>query len=319
MNKFISGSDYLDVVRSAIQTSNSIDIAVAFWGSGSDKLFEVSQMKKRVICNLLTGGTNPAPIKAIKLQTDTTVRNNHTLHAKVVLTDKLLITGSANISTNGLHFEGDELNGWSEAAIATDDPDLMTQAKAWFEQQWIASSEISEQDLTNAQLQWQRSRANRTPIHTRQFKDLTTSDLLGRNIFVVLYRDYASPEAYKKYEEIATSVDVMSANRKMLDFYEDWESLPLNSYIIDAHIGPKGGVKIGKISKRFPELDPEDGSIQIVKYVKYISDLPFKWDAEFKKCLRQEISEKFEVLLGSERNKEFCLSEFLAKDGPIKV
>jgi HKD family nuclease len=313
MNKFISGPNYLDVVRSAIRTANSIDIAVAFWGGGSDKLLEVSQVEKRVICNLLTGGTNPAPIQTIQNQPNATIRKNHTLHAKVFLTDEILIIGSANFSTNGLHLEGDELNGWSEAAIATDDPDLMSQAKVWFEQQWIASSEISEQDLANAKLQWQRSRANRTPIHQRHFKDLTISDLLGRNIFVVLWKDGASPEAFKKYDAIVTSVDAIGASSEMLDFYEDWESLPLNSYIIDVHIGPKGGVQIGSISVRCPELDPEDRSIQIVKKAADLSDLPFKWDADFKKSLRQEISEKFELALGSERNKELHLSEFLTK------
>ncbi len=313
MYKFISGVDYLGSVRSAVSEANSIDIAVAFWGDGSDKLLEVSHVEKRVICNLLTGGTNPEPIKTIQNQLNTIIKNNHTLHAKVLLTDKVLITGSANFSTNGLHLEGDELKGWSEAAIATDDPDLMRQAKAWFEQQWIASCQISEQDLANAKLQWQRSRAKRTPIHRRHFKDLTVSDLLGRDIFVVLWKDDASTEAVEKYKDIVAKVEVKGASSKMLNFFEDWESLPLNSYLIDAHIGTKGGVKIGNISVRCPELDPDDRSIQIVKNVSDFNDLPFEWDADFKKSLRQEISEKFEFALGSERNKELHLSEFVTK------
>lgn len=169
MKKFLAGSHYLDFIESAISTAKQIDIAVAFWGNGSETLLSKSNAKKRIICNLGTGGTNPKAIKTIKTQPYAEVKTNIKLHAKIILTDSVLIVGSANFSTNGLHLEGEELLGWNEAAIATDDPETISSAKAWFQAQWDESHDISSQDLSNAEALWQRGRANRIHSSSRTF------------------------------------------------------------------------------------------------------------------------------------------------------
>lgn len=113
--------------------------------------------------------------------------------------------------------------------------------------------------------------------------------------------DDASDEAIKQYESIKQRVEAIGASAEKLDFYEDWDTLPVDAYLIDAKIGPKDVVTISGIYIRYPELDPTDKLLQIVRQVSDFSNLPFKWDMSFQSLLSQAISKNIKTYIGDER------------------
>ena len=115
----------------------------------------------RIICNLLTGGTNPQAISTLLARRNFEIRHSSILHAKVLLCADRAIVGSANFSANGLHYEGEELGGWDEAGIETRDPSSLSSIADWFETLWRSSSILSRSDLALAEARWSVARDNR--------------------------------------------------------------------------------------------------------------------------------------------------------------
>jgi hypothetical protein len=109
--------------------------AVAFWGNGaltSLGLDGRGAIGAKIICNLESGATNPDVVKQL-IQSGAVVRSNPKLHAKVYASSSTIILGSSNASANGLVVEGkNELTGWIEANIMTDDPTLVGKVGKWF-------------------------------------------------------------------------------------------------------------------------------------------------------------------------------------------
>lgn len=135
---FITSADYKAQVERIIQENHSIDIAVAFWGKGAENLFANSDIPIRILCNLTSGGTNPAPIEKLHNKgvfKNIEIKHLDDLHAKVLVGDKSAIVGSANISTNGLNIEEGEFDGWQEAGFVTHDAVELEKMRQWFEQQ----------------------------------------------------------------------------------------------------------------------------------------------------------------------------------------
>jgi len=102
---FIPSALYRRKIEDLINDSQSVRVAVAFWGEHSDELFNDQGKQIRIICNLLSGGTNPVPIQNLLRRPNLEIRRLETLHAKVILGDQSAIIGSANLSTNGLNHE----------------------------------------------------------------------------------------------------------------------------------------------------------------------------------------------------------------------
>src|SRR6185369_3680587 len=147
-------------------------------------------------CKLGSGATNPVVIGKLLSCKGVEVKNLDTLHAKGVLTKNLAIVGSANFSTNGLNFEGnEELQGWHEAGLVTNDQEHLKEIQSWFDDRWRESIEITDPLLETAQNAWD-SRFNNRPYDLRngkRFLDIPPASLVGRNIFVAVYRARLSP------------------------------------------------------------------------------------------------------------------------------
>lgn len=312
MNTFIADDGYLGAVRDAIANAQRIDVAVAFWGAGADDLFTGVTVSTRILCNLLSGGTNPAPLRTLLESPNIELHHTADLHAKVLMTDTAVIVGSANFSTNGLHYEGNELDGWHEAGILTDEPNLVKQAGVWFERQWAASSEITFDDLEKAQKLWNWSRAHRTTGPCKPFNELRKADLLDRPIYLVLWTEPASEEAQKEFNR-AKKKDWKDAVLRIsgLSFYECWDELPTDAYLIDAHVGPRGGLTFGPVYKRVPRLDRDvpkaQTSIQIVTSVRQPADFPFHYDQPFKAALREHLTNNGGLVLPNDEEPNRCI------------
>ncbi|MGQ7790962.1 phospholipase D family protein [Faunimonas sp. B44] len=163
MNRFLVG-EALTAEIEAILKSPGSRYAVAFWGRGStERLPDGGKGNVKIICNLRSGGTNPAAIKAMNREN---VRQMDDLHAKVYLGSDHAVVTSANASANGLGFEGHELKGWREAGWLTDE---IRPIADWFEVLWSEAHEISDQDIRLAEEAWRkRQRAKPT---LRDFAD----------------------------------------------------------------------------------------------------------------------------------------------------
>jgi len=155
-------------IKARLRHTREFDAAIAFWGDGADSRLpkELSGKDVRIICNLLSGGTNPKTIRAL-MKRGAHVKRRDDLHAKVYLFSGSAIVGSANFSNNGLGLEDDEARGWIEAGVALDGVTAQP-VRDWFERQWQSplTSSVTEADLKAAQLIWNRG--------TRQERNVVT-------------------------------------------------------------------------------------------------------------------------------------------------
>jgi hypothetical protein len=227
---FIASAVYIEEIRRLIERSDKVDMAVAFWGKGAEDLLpSQTNQRVRIVCNLASGGTNPDPIRSL-LKRNYDVKQLHNLHAKVVIGNGIAIVGSANHSTNGLQLEGPTSNGWSEAGLLSDDPKDLAAISDWFESEWERARPISKEDLDAAEVAWRARFANRPLRAVASFSELRRSDLLGRQIYGVIWSESPSPEAAQVYEAaVANAKESGQANASFLDnlsYFENWNSLP---------------------------------------------------------------------------------------------
>ena len=133
MSQFLSGPKILNAINSSVthSKSTSIDLAVAYWGSGMAKelkLFETAA-PVRVLCDLNSGFCDQAELRRLLSRKKTMVKSRNGLHSKVYLGPKTVVVGSANASNRGLKNLSD-----LEAAIS--DATSVADARRWFNRLW---------------------------------------------------------------------------------------------------------------------------------------------------------------------------------------
>ena len=263
----IHSESYLEHVNLVINKSLNLSIAVAFWGDGSEKLFTQWRGEKaRIVCNLMSGGSNPKAIRALLDNPKIELLHTDTLHAKVITGEVGTIIGSANFSTNGLTLESD-ITGWEEAGIFSADDTLKHDTSSWFESVWKTARKITKSDLSEAENNWKKRR-NKRPVldpHGPLLKQ-PTSEFKDKDIYVAIYEEVSSDEADKALEDVKNSVNSstdmeIQVDDKKLTYLEDWSDcesendLPINSPIICIRRLKKGTYDIEEVGKRIPALD----------------------------------------------------------------
>ncbi|MGE3757738.1 MAG: phospholipase D family protein [Pseudobdellovibrionaceae bacterium] len=261
---FLNSENMRRKIVEALKSANSAKLAVAYWGEGAVKnlgLEKFDTRDLRIVCNLLSGGTNPNVIN--ELQKHAQVRHCTNLHAKVYLTGSAAIVSSSNASTNGLGSEGDNANQLIEAGVLAEDQTLLTVIDSWFEKVWEEAKEIKNVDLNEAKRSWEKTRNNRAwdrktsksqgPILFGHPLD----ELKDRNIFVTIsnYERDLTQKAKKEKENYLQTAE-FSEN---LSCYEvktsNWRKLlPPTSYVIDCYVNPRTG-KLEVHSKFFRVLE----------------------------------------------------------------
>jgi hypothetical protein len=146
---FLYGKDLDDAIREILERDNA-RMAVAFWGAGISELMpESGDNSQQLICNLMSGATNPHEIDKIRKYVN--VHQVDDLHAKVYLCDTHAIVTSANASANGLGFEGKEQSRWQEAGVLVKDTISIEQ---WFKDLWASSRPVKDDDIEKALEVW---------------------------------------------------------------------------------------------------------------------------------------------------------------------
>lgn len=141
----LTGTPLKERILKITRTGN-VDCAVAFWGRGSERLFENNLNGKiRIVCNLSMGGTNPEIISRFIQSDNIEVKQLDNLHAKVYVGECEAIVSSSNASINGLGLEGDDI-GWIEAGsvIST------SSGQVFFDNIWEKSRSIEKEELKTA-------------------------------------------------------------------------------------------------------------------------------------------------------------------------
>lgn len=157
MPDFVNGPKLSRQLADALRNAKTARLAVAFWGNGAaDKLGiqDKSGVRIQIVCNLLTGGTNPDEIRTL-ISRGADVRQLNDLHAKLGVIDGLSFLGSSNMSINGLGAEG----AWREANVIYNRarPEIVELFKHF----WDNATEIKEADLQAAAVAWSaRGREN---------------------------------------------------------------------------------------------------------------------------------------------------------------
>lgn len=333
---FLSSENYLKQVKDLIKGSENLAIAVAFWGSGAEKLIVNSWQGKslRIICNLASGGTNPRVIadllKDAAKRGNIEIRTLDNLHAKVVIGDAAAIVGSANLSVNGLGLEEQECAGWQEAGVRLKEQSELALINNWFNQIWRQAENISENHLRQAWDQWRKNRISR-PKYSKSIKDASNNDLKNRNIYIAIYQEDASDQAIevaKKIELEAKKLDSLDVLNTELDFFEDWsddgeEPLPKDAPIISMHYDPKKGLTGASAWVRIPQLyttfirkgTEKEVPLTMLGELKIVAGMPFtKADAKFlQKRLLPWVKELYSKPMSS-TSRCLPLDDFIAWD-----
>lgn len=274
MNRFITEQENTEEINEMLTSSDSLRCAVAFWGKSAFDLLEDSEQEVKIICNLESGGTNPTEIRKLLKKENIQVKSQHNLHAKVYLSDSQAIVGSSNVSANGLSFEDEEMKGYIEASILTTDSNIMESIADWFEKKWSSARKIDEGLLNYVEERWKSRRKHRLDERAPGRKKTSLIEAMretpykfkDRDIYLAMYRQYWSEEAKNKFDEVQNEIQykvdssshsqyvntsdeinpeiktsILLAN--ILTFYENWSKNPLNSQLINIHIGPNWGTE----------------------------------------------------------------------------
>ncbi|WP_369991602.1 phospholipase D family protein [Pseudomonas xanthosomatis] len=265
---FLHSTQYMEQFNRLLEGSESLSIAVAFWGEGAQTLISKRWKGKslRILCNLSSGGTNPQVIQDLvelaNSREGMQILTLDNLHGKVAFNESTAIVGSANLSVNGLGFEGRECSGWHEAGLLTREPEQRVDIQEWFETLWKQGEIITSQRLNAAWTNWLKNRASR-PVNDGSLSSTPSQTLKNRNIHVAIYRLKASEQA----QAAALQVELDARHRNLpevrntrLDFFEDWpddceEPLPLETPIITLRYGPTKRVSNVGARIRIPQLD----------------------------------------------------------------
>jgi hypothetical protein len=126
---FLSNETLWQMLAARIKAASHVDAAIAYFGQGGAKLLSLRSGDRLVVdmspATVRAGGTDPREIeKLIKRGVEAFTRRN--LHAKIVVADKWVISGSANVSRHSQQV-------LDEAAILTTDPSAVRRAQEFID------------------------------------------------------------------------------------------------------------------------------------------------------------------------------------------
>lgn len=176
MGRFVQGADLGQAIKHVVGGGN-VRCAVAFWGGGSDALFTPQSISRpRIICDVSMGGTSVRALRDLGAPKNDDLRHVPGFHAKLYLSDRGAVVGSANASHNGIGFDAPP--GLIEAGVALDVGDqAYTDAALWFETIWSLSKKVGKSAL---QIAAERFRPNRMPgakrVRQGSLLDMIASD-----------------------------------------------------------------------------------------------------------------------------------------------
>lgn len=274
MPDFVDGTQLLERLRSEYLRTKRADLAVAFWGKNALKNLGIQDGKGvRIVCNLLSGGTNPDEIRELR-RIGADVRQLNDLHAKIGIVGDISFVGSSNMSANGLGMEGQPAL-WQEANVVYDNgrPEIAGMFKTF----WGAAAEIDEANLEAASAAWEKRQETNAVVAARRggrslVDVLRTApeELDALNVRMVVY------DTVTDADELADLDNAEDRARdqygKNFEVYWDWESMTTDAataYLVNYDWPARGRIARASLYHRnashFPDFE-QDGKIFHVAY-----------------------------------------------------
>ncbi len=311
MPDFLNGAELLKRINEACQQTKHADLAVAFWGAGAaDTLGIKPGTKTRIVCNLMSGGTNPKEIRKLQ-ERGAEVRQLNDLHAKIGVVGDMSFIGSSNMSANGLGAEGSAAH-WREANAVYGK--ARREIAKMFKAYWKASKAITEDDLTAAAAAWlNRQRGNAVVAARRDGRSLvdilrtSPEELNALNVRMVVYDTVTDPEDLA----VLDTADEHAREKYGQTFtvYWDWKSLSQNAqtaYLVSFDWPSRGGIARGALLRRntddFPDFEQDGEVFHPAHLVDGIEGITF--DAADKVAIRAAFSAYVKAGAKSEEAEE---------------
>lgn len=198
MIKFLAGADLSEAIRT-VCAGQDVRCAVAFWGRGSESLFKERNSQLRILCDITLGGTSPEALRALGAPENESLRHVRGLHAKVYLSEKGAVIGSANASQNGVGFT--KLATLTESGVfISTESDEYKKAERWIGGLMVASEPIDEDALDLAKRSFRPTR----PVIGRKIREGSLLDLVA-----------ASPDRFSDVSFVFASSASTSDDRRL--------------------------------------------------------------------------------------------------------
>src|SRR5262245_39531101 len=126
---FLFNETLWQTISARIKAARHVDAAIAYFGQGGAKLLPLRTGDRLVVdmspATVRAGGTDPREVEKL-IQRGVEVFTRRNLHAKIVVADKSVISGSANVSKHSQQV-------LDEAAILTTDPSAVRRAREFID------------------------------------------------------------------------------------------------------------------------------------------------------------------------------------------
>lgn len=308
--------EILSEIKRLFKSASKIKCAVAFWGKGASNLFPASKAKSiEIVCNLMSGGTNPDEIETIMddIKKNGEVRMDNSLHAKVFWTNKGMVIGSANASANGLSLEGAEIEGWKEMSVLIEDQYLIKKVEKWFDKVFMESKEIKKKDISDAKKIWKKQSGGRI----NSGKELSFIEAIksgvysNRKIYITIVGNLNKSQIKKGniLKKVLKEKDPELFGEN-IGFWKDYELIPRKKYVF-SFIYENGKITDGSILYTLPKTKDKNGyQFGIIKDHSSINMTKDHFSA-IKKAVKYFYKEEIEKI--EEDGKEIEISDFVKK------
>ena len=242
--RFLHGSALTKEIQQMVKTRSDIKIAVAYWGKNALKLTKLSTRRKdiRLICCLKGGKSDPEIVEKFGNR----IRQHDTLHAKVIWTSDRAVVSSANMSSNGLPLEEENLKGLVEAGVVRTDPDELSKIKRWFDEKYRSARLITKGDLEKAKEArplggWGQRPVKRSLIDAlrnggpQEFKQQRIAFALWKNPMSQAQQKGVRKLLKDDSPKVEQALNLSRRDLSRLDQYGEWDDIPANTFLIDCH------------------------------------------------------------------------------------
>lgn len=177
MTGFLAGAELAEAIRDVLSGAD-VRCAVAYWGGGIEMAFPPSDgpPAARIICDVTRGGTSPKALVTMGAPKNKDLRHVPDLHAKVYISDRGAVVGSANASDNGIGFGA--APGLIEAGVLLrPDQESFAEAAEWFGTLWDRSGKVGKKALDMAKARFRpRGMPGNRPVRPGSLLDRIAAD-----------------------------------------------------------------------------------------------------------------------------------------------
>lgn len=156
MTEFLSRRALSERIQEIVRGDDA-RCAVAFLGRGAAAFLGGADgaVTPKIICDISMGCTSPHELVSLGAPDTPSLKHVKGLHAKVYISDRGLIVGSANISDNGIGFVVEHEAALLEAGVFhPPETSVWREVSAWFDKLYGGAEPMSADALESAKASW---------------------------------------------------------------------------------------------------------------------------------------------------------------------